>query len=210
MALPIAHAAAGYVVHRATRGGDPAGVPGGVGRSAADDWRRAALFMVLGNLPDFDFMVGFLLGRPGMFHRGVSHTVVAAVAFGIAAGLLQQWRGRERFRTAALAFGAAYFSHLVFDFLTIDHRPPFGGQFLWPFSAEYWTSPVTIFHEIIIDGRTRVDFLRTVIAWPIVGVLAREIVIAAMMVGAWHGWEAWRSRVTDRGLALGRSGEDLA
>jgi inner membrane protein len=210
MALPIAHAAAGYVVHRASRGDDPAGVPGGMRRSAADDWRRAALFMFLGNLPDFDFLLGFVFGRPGMFHRGVSHTVVAAVLFGVAVGFVQHWRGRERFRSAAIAFGAAYLSHLVLDFLTIDHRPPFGGQFLWPFSAEYWISPVTLFHEIIIDGRTRADFLRTVLAWPIVGVLAREVVIGAAMVGAWHGWETWRTRVADRGLALGRSREDLA
>jgi membrane-bound metal-dependent hydrolase YbcI (DUF457 family) len=209
MALPIAHAAAGYVVHRATRD-DPPGVPGGRRRVSADEWRRAALFMFLGNLPDFDFVIGFVLGQPGRFHRGLSHTLMAAIVFGAVVGLVQQWRGRDRFRTAAVAFGAAYLSHLVIDFFTIDHRPPYGGQFLWPFSAEYWIAPVTIFNEILIDGRTRADFLRTVLAWPIVGVLARELVIAAVMVGAWHAFEAWRARVSDRGLALGRRGEDLA
>jgi membrane-bound metal-dependent hydrolase YbcI (DUF457 family) len=209
MALPIAHAAAGYLVHRATRGEDP---PPGSGRrrSSWDDWRRAALFMFLGSLPDLDFLVGFVFGRPGMFHRGVSHTVLAAVVFGVAVGMVQHWRGRERFWSATVAFGGAYLSHLVVDFFTIDHRPPLGGQFLWPLSAEYFMAPVSVFGEILIDGRTRADFLRTVVAWPTIGVLARELVIGALMVGAWHGWEAWRARAFDRDLALGRREEDLA
>jgi membrane-bound metal-dependent hydrolase YbcI (DUF457 family) len=174
------------------------------------DWRRVAFFMFAGNLPDLDFLVGFVIGRPGMFHRGVSHTLVAAVAFGIAIGAFQQWRGRERFGPAALAFGAAYLSHLVVDFFTMDHRPPFGGQFLWPFSSEYYLSPIRIFGEILIDGRTRASFLESVFGWPTIGVLAREVVIAAVMIGTWHFGEVWHSRVADRGLALDSGGEDLA
>jgi len=188
MALPIAHATAGYLVHRVARG--PAG-----GSSSRDEWRRAAAFIVIGNLPDADFLVGFLLGQPGAFHRGVSHTVLAAVAFGIAAGVFVHWRWRECFGAAALAFGAAYLSHLVLDYLTIDTRPPAGVQLLWPFSSAYYMSPVTLFTEIWIDGKTRAGFLRTVLDWPTVRVLARELVISAGALGALYGFETWLSRV---------------
>ena len=176
MALPIAHAAAGYLVHRAERR-----LPGGA-RPAIGGWQRALAFAVIGNLPDLDFLGGFLVGRPGLLHRGSSHTVLAALIFGVAAGAFAQWRWRERFGPAALAFGAAYLSHLVLDYVTIDTRPPAGAQFLWPFSSAYFIAPVTIFTEIYIDGRTRVGFLRTVLAWPTVVVLAREIVIATVVV----------------------------
>lgn len=205
MALPIAHAAAGYLVHRAERR-----FPSG-GRPSIEGWRRTAVFMLIGNLPDMDFVVGFVIGRPGLLHRGVSHTVLAAVLFGVAAGAFMRWRWREGFGSAALVFGAAYLSHLVIDYFTIDTRPPAGAPFLWPCSSAYFLSPVTIFGEIYIDGRTRAGFLSTVLAWPTVVVLAREIVIAVMVVGAWLLVESWRSGSDPEPLlGLDRGEEDLA
>jgi membrane-bound metal-dependent hydrolase YbcI (DUF457 family) len=200
MALPIAHAAAGYLVHRASHG-----------RAAIGAWRRAAVFMFIGNLPDLDFLVGFVLGHPGMLHRGVSHTVLAAVGFGVAAGAFVHWRGHERFGPAALAFGAAYLSHIVLDYLTIDSRPPAGGQFLWPFSDAYVSAPVPFFTEIYIDGKTRAGFLRTVLSPPSVVVLGRELLIATVAIGAWNVVEWWRApAVPDREIALDGGEEDLA
>jgi len=202
MALPIAHAAAGYLVQRAARR-----LPG-EGRA----WRRAALFMFIGNLPDLDFIVGFVLGRPGMLHRGVSHTVLAALVFGIGAGACVWWWRRERFAPAALAFGAAYLSHLVLDWMTIDTLPPAGGQFLWPLSDAYYIAPVTIFTEIHIDGRTRASFLESVLAWPTVVVLARELAMVTVVLGVWHVREALRLRpaAEPTALVLDRREEDLA
>lgn len=198
MALPIAHAAAGYLVHRATFDGRPAN----------GAWQRAAVFMFIGNLPDLDFVIGFALGFPGMVHRGASHTVLAAVLFGIAVGAFARWRWNERFGPIALAFGAAYASHLIVDFLTIDSRPPAGAQFLWPFSDAYFGTTVPVFSEIYIDGRTREGFLRTVLAWPSVVVLLRELVMAGVAIGAWHAVEWGRARSGT--LALGEREEDLA
>ncbi len=169
--------------------------------------------MFIGILPDLDFLVGFVLGRPGMLHRGVSHTVLAAVVFGLVAGVFVWWRWRERFVPAAVAFGAAYASHLLLDWLTIDSRPPAGGQFLWPFSAVYYIAPITIFTEIHIDGRTRAGFLATVLAGPTLVVLGRELLIVGAVIGAWRllaGWRAARTDVAPPPLALDRREEDLA
>jgi inner membrane protein len=204
MALPIAHAAAGYLVQRAERR-----FSDGDRHPSRDGWRRVVLFMLIGNLPDFDFFIGFAAGFPGMCHRGFSHTVLAAVLFGIVAGAFARWRWQERFAPAAIAFGAAYASHLLLDWLTIDSREPFGAQFLWPFSSAYFSAPVTIFHEILIEGRTRASFMRTVFDWPTIGVLAREVVLALGATGAWHLLEAWRARPAGD-LALDGGEEDLA
>ena len=121
------------------------------------------------------------------------------------------WRWRERFGSAALVFGVAYLSHLVLDYFTIDTRPPAGAQFLWPYSSAYFLSPLALFGEISIDGRTRSGFLSTVLAWPTVVVLAREMGIAVVVVGLWLLVEAWRRRSGPaRLLVLGRGEEDLA
>jgi len=183
MALPIAHATAGYLVHRINRRG--AGFQG---------WQRALAFMAIGNLPDADFLFGFVLGHPGAFHRGISHTVLAAIVFGVVCGALSHWWWRDRWLPAALAFGAAYGSHLLVDALTVDARGEAGAQFFWPLSSAYYISPVTIFGEIIIDGRSRAGFLATVLALPTVGVLAREALIAAGVVLACNTVEAWQAR----------------
>jgi hypothetical protein len=203
LALPIAHATAGYLVHRAGRGVLPED------RSSLAGWRRAVVFVIVGKLPDMDFLVGFVIGRPGAFHRGISHTLLAAVVFAVAAGAVARWRDQQRFRPTALLFGAAYLSHLLLDYLTIDTQPPLGAQFLWPFSSAYCMSPVTIFTEMHIDGATRAGFVGTVVAWPSVVVLARELVLSSIALGTWFVAEAMQSR-----LAAGRrpliEEEDLA
>ncbi len=165
--------------------------------------------MVIGNLPDLDFLVGFVVGQPGLVHRGVSHTLLAAVVFGIAAGAVARRVRREPFVPAALVFGTAYASHLLVDWLTIDTRPPAGGQFLWPLSSAYYIAPITIFHEIHIDGLSRASFLHTVLAWPTILVLTREAVLVLGVVALWHLLEAGRARLVSL-PALERGREDLA
>jgi membrane-bound metal-dependent hydrolase YbcI (DUF457 family) len=169
MALPLAHAAAGYALHRLDRR-----------ETTFAGWRRAAVYIVLANLPDADFILGFLLGKPGVFHRGVSHTVLASVIVGaLGAWMARRWYG-DRFGGAWLAFSAVYGSHLLVDGLTIDERGPAGAQFLWPFTEAYYIAPVTVFHEIFIDGTTRLGFLTTVFAPENLPVLLREGCVAGL------------------------------
>lgn len=175
MALPIVHATAGYLVYRleARRDRRPA---------ARSGWPRAFAFMALANLPDADFVVGLVLGRPGDFHRGISHTVLAALVVGAALATLASWRRRERWWPAALTFAAVYGSHLVVDALTIDARGPAGARFFWPLSDAYFIFPFTSFGEILIDGGSRRGFLASIMRWPTVVVLAREAMVAAAAV----------------------------
>lgn len=201
-ALPIAHAAAGYLVLRTACRGSTCRASLGDDQPAVA-WRLIALFMFIGNLPDFDFLIGFVAGRPGLVHRGVSHTIGAAVAFGVFAGGVARSRWRAPFLPAALAFAAAYGSHLLLDWLTVDSRPPEGGQFLWPFSDAYYIAPIRIFGEIHVDGVTRTGFLGSVLAWPTVVALGRE---AALTVGAVL---LWKVVAVGRGHRRGTGAEDV-
>src|SRR5262245_9261126 len=130
MALCLAHATGGYLVYEAAR-------PSGPHRPGL-----LAAAVVLGNAPDFDFLPGVLIGHPGVFHRGVTHTLAAVVVVALVTGVVAWWRRDATLaRRAATFAGAAYGSHLVLDFFTVDVVPPHGAQFLWPFSSAYYLSP---------------------------------------------------------------------
>jgi membrane-bound metal-dependent hydrolase YbcI (DUF457 family) len=196
MALPIAHATAGYLLHRMDGR-----------RTRVGGWPRAFTYMAIGNLPDADFLIGFMTGEPGHYHRGFSHTILAAVLFGATAGALLAWRMRDRWISAAAMLATVYGSHLLLDALTIDERGPAGAQFFWPVSDAYYIFPFTLFTEIIIDGRSRLGFLRTVLDWPTLVVLAREVVLATIAVGTLAAVE----RLWADAVAVADAGEeDLA
>ncbi|HEY2387863.1 MAG TPA: metal-dependent hydrolase [Candidatus Binatia bacterium] len=186
MGLPIVHSTAGYLVQRLDRRRTPwAGTA------------RALAFMAIGNLPDVDFLVGFVAGRPGAFHRGISHTVLAALVFGLVAATVAWWRRWDDWRPAFLLCTAAYASHLLVDAFTIDQRGPAGAQFFWPLSDAYYISPLTIFGEILIDGRSRLGFVQSILAWPTVVVLTHEALWAGAAVATVRLSEWLRDRSGD-------------
>jgi membrane-bound metal-dependent hydrolase YbcI (DUF457 family) len=183
MALPIVHSTAGYLVHRLDRRRTPWAGPA-----------RALAFMAIGNLPDIDFLLGFVLGTPGAFHRGISHTVLAALVFAVLGATVAWWRRWDEWGPAFLLCFAGYASHLLVDAFTIDQRGPAGAQFFWPLSDAYYISPVTVFGEVIIDGRSRLGFVRSILAWPTVGVLAREALFALTALASVRLFEIVRGR----------------
>jgi inner membrane protein len=179
MALCLAHATGGYLVYEAAR-------PSGPHRPLL-----LAAAVVLGNAPDFDFLPGVLLGHPAAFHRGVTHTLAAVVVVAALVWLVARLRGEPGMARRAAGFaGAAYGSHLLLDFLTVDVVPPHGAQFLWPLSQAYYLSPVSLLHEIIIDPSGRGAFLASIFTEHTAGVWLSELGLLACAVAAVHGARA--------------------
>ena len=95
------------------------------------------VFALVAAAPDLDLLLG-----SGM-HRGPSHSLAAAALAGAAAWVWRARRiGRARF---ALAVAAAYATHTVADWLSVDTTPPMGLMALWPFTRDYYVAPVPIF-----------------------------------------------------------------
>lgn len=185
MALCLAHATGGYLVYEAAR-------PSGPHRPLL-----LAAAVVLGNAPDFDFLPGVLIGHPGVFHRGVTHTLAAVVAVTVVTWAVAWLRGRTALARRAAAFaGAAYGSHLLLDFLTVDVVPPAGARFLWPLSQAYYLSPVTLLHEIIIDPSGRTAFFASIFTAHTAGVWLSELGLLLCVVAAVHGARALHAVVT--------------
>lgn len=95
---------------------------------------RAVLFAAVACSPDIDLIVGT--------HSAQTHSVGAALIAVLA--LLALTRNTH----LAFAGGAAYASHLLFDWLGRDTSPPLGIMALWPFSSTYHMAPVPILEPV--------------------------------------------------------------
>jgi len=140
MASPIAHSLAGAAVYWASLKSP----------TPLDEWRQharpLALFAILANLPDLDFIPGWLLkGNPNAYHHGWTHSFV----FVTAAALLISWVIKFRATKAANRtwFLAATGSHLLIDYFTgpaLGRIASYGMPLLWPFSETRFSSPVSL------------------------------------------------------------------
>jgi len=136
MSTPLGHGIIGLALGRLGGGARP---------------RRTGLWLgfavIAAGAADLDFLPGILAGDANLYHQQASHSLLAAVVFGlVVAGVT--W-GRVS-RPAAVGTLAAliYASHLLLDCLTTDGRPPFGLPLLWPFSDTHFISPFTPFHGV--------------------------------------------------------------
>ncbi len=131
MPLPIAHGLLGASIVAAIHP-----------HPAHSRW-RVPLFVgaFLANCPDADFLlVGAFHDKS--WHRAFTHSLVFALVVGL---LMLAYFGRSRLREA-VAYGLAFASHGVLDFITTK----FGGgvKLLWPFSQERFKLGVIGLSEI--------------------------------------------------------------
>jgi inner membrane protein len=102
-------------------------------------WRWPVAFAAAGVAADLDLLVGL--------HSRYTHSVGAALL--VFAGAWLMLRGRVcRPAAASLALGLSYGSHVLLDWLATDTSPPIGIMALWPFSRDFYLSPVTVFMGI--------------------------------------------------------------
>jgi inner membrane protein len=134
MPSPVGHVLGGIAA------GLLAGAQGpGPTASGSRDQRRfqqLALFGLLGAAPDVDLLFGT--------HSTYTHSIGAVAVVGIIAWLAT---GRRRPRFACAA-AAAWGSHLLLDWLGADTTPPLGIMALWPVTADFYQSPVSVFQAI--------------------------------------------------------------
>jgi inner membrane protein len=184
MALCLAHATAGYLAYEALR-------PAGPHRP----WLLAGA-VVLANVPDLDFLPGLAVGDPDAYHRGVTHTLLAALVVAAGVGLVARWRRVPRAWWWAAFAAVAYGSHLLVDWMTVDVVPPHGIQLLWPFSDRWLHAPGSLLGEIVIDRSGRLAFVASLLTPAALLAWAREVAILIAAVALVH---LARALVTLRG-----------
>ncbi|HMP77053.1 MAG TPA: metal-dependent hydrolase [Kiritimatiellia bacterium] len=112
------------------------------------------LVLLAANAPDLDYLPGIAIGEINAFHHTYTHTLpfIALVAWLITVC----WRSRPaRAGWWLAAIGA---SHLVADLFAEDRSEPYGIMALWPFTSDYFISPVQPFWHL--RKREWIDFLQ--------------------------------------------------
>lgn len=173
MATPIGHSVAGYGFFLLTDKG-------------SERPRVLLLFLsfFFALLPDLDFLPGLFVGKPALYHHGLSHSVGAAVLAGLlGASLVTTLRreGRSFVGVFLLLFGA-YCSHLLLDIVGPDGRPPYGIPLLWPLSQEYFISPVPLLlsvHHAPTTDTSTVEWLTNIFSWHNLLAIGIEIVVVS-------------------------------
>jgi len=164
MATPIGHALAGVAVTAV------------LSRHTAGRLLLASVLMA--NVADLDFIPGILLGRPALYHHGLTHSLGAATLASVAGALVLARLGvapREGFAVCFLA----YASHLVLDFFAPDARPPSGIPIFWPLTETYFAAPVTLLPGVHHAARTDAS----VIEWVFGILVARNVGVIGIEVG---------------------------
>jgi membrane-bound metal-dependent hydrolase YbcI (DUF457 family) len=112
---PLTHAAVGLVAWKYF--------------SRRENLKALAAFLLVSCLPDLDFVLYYLLGRPRIFtHQLYSHNILFAIMSAIVFfPLLKSARERRGLVLIAL-------SHLVMDVFVVDDVPPIGFRPFWPVS----------------------------------------------------------------------------
>ncbi|MBI5588523.1 MAG: metal-dependent hydrolase [Deltaproteobacteria bacterium] len=165
MPLPIAHTLISTSVFVAYRGGF----------SLKDDWRWAALFAFAGLLPDIDFVTVPFLGFGA--HRGFTHSFLFAfLATALIYIFISIWRSKTTPRLWAFLFMAMAL-HPICDYFTYDYLVERGGvKLFYPFSNEYYESPLPIFMGI------ELRHLKTIFSLHTLAAVAYETVLSGALL----------------------------
>ena len=136
-------------------------------------WLGFCLFT--GIAPDLDILVGWALGDINGYHHLGSHSLFAAMLYGLLTWLaipLFPPGLPDRMRWARAGF-VIYCGHILLDLVTFDGSEPVGMQLMWPFSDAFHIAHFTIFppfrHDtvggdmlLMIDSMTGPENLHTV------------------------------------------------
>ena len=118
-------------------------------RKRFSNWMVLALLLFMANLPDLDFLLGFIKGNPNAYHHQFMHSLIFVVAVAlIIAFAFNKLLTQGRYFLSFIWLCIPGFTHLFLDALSRDTSAPYGMQLLWPFSKEYFMFPFTIFADI--------------------------------------------------------------
>lgn len=138
-------------------------------------FKSMLIAIILANLADLDFVSGFFVGNPNRFHHGITHSLGATVLVGVLFALY--FYIKENRFLAPFAFSSLlYFSHVLFDFFSMDTSLPRGVPIFWPFTGEHYMSPVSVFSDVHKDS-TSTTFVQSLFVSHNAWTILRETII---------------------------------
>ncbi|HHL72187.1 MAG TPA: metal-dependent hydrolase [Bacteroidetes bacterium] len=167
MPLPVGHSLAGLGLLQLT----------GL-RFFQHRWQDAFFFVFAANLADLDYLPGFLLGNPNLYHQGMSHSLAAALFFGVFCALFFSRKHGGNFTAYATICALVYASHMLLDVFNNDLRAPYGVPLFWPLTEERFISPHWLFASVHKSSESA-QFFQSVLSAHNFFVALREVVVMA-------------------------------
>ena len=187
MPLPVLHSFAGYSIYRAFHTD---------GKRLS--WRLAFLSIFLANLADFDFLPGLFTDVVGKYHRGITHSVGAALICAFLITFVAWSAKRISFwRNFFLCF-FAYLSHVVLDFFTLEGS---WMPILWPLSSARFNPPFVFFGGVadgVNSSAGRGIFFTSLVSQATVTRLIFETSVVAFILLSVKGASVLRNRFPTR------------
>lgn len=129
MSSPIGHSLAGYTVYE-IEGGN------------RNKFWQIILYAFIANAPDLDVLPGLLIGKPNIYHHGISHSIGVGIIFSLLLASALSFGKPHLLPKLFILYFILYGSHLLLDFFSYDGRPPIGIPVFWPVTSKYYISPV--------------------------------------------------------------------
>jgi inner membrane protein len=161
MPSPVGHSLAALIIYRTTNR-----------FVGCRSWQLISLYVLAANAPDLDFIPGLIVGDLSRFHHGPSHSIGAAVLF----GLITAFFVPKPLYGFLVAF-SLYFSHVVLDYCIQDPSPPQGVPLLWPISSEYYMAPFAFFPRFDYAPRPGESLVSAVLTFHNLAVMLTEFII---------------------------------
>lgn len=176
MSSTIGHALCGAACLMVARGTQP-------DAACFRGWKPLAGFVMLANLPDLDFLAGFIFaGDVHAFHSGLSHSLFAALVATLIIGLFLPQGQR---RGVLLWVAIAITSHIVIDLFSgprLGLQQSYGAPLFWPFDGDRVRMPVSLFFGVNHGDWDALASLRNV------GVVFSEVLVFGSICWVLRGW----------------------
>jgi inner membrane protein len=170
MPSPLAHSVSGYVFSKLWF--KKRGLL--ISRKTMNFWLAYTVFIA--NAPDLDFAMQ--LFSDDKIHRGFTHSVTAALAVSLFAGLIGLLFWKPRWKFLLLLTFMIYGLHLALDAFTAGGV---GMKLLWPFTEEYYQFPFPLFPPVH-HSRGLVDFSHLIF-------LSYELVYSFLLLWGLRKWQ---------------------
>lgn len=140
MPSPIAHAAMGYLIYRASR----SRLPEEASRYVGPLPQLLVASVGLSLLPDVDSVIGVRAGDLGRFHNNLMNSMVTGLAVAVGVGAVAWLMKRSGFRRWFAIALVSYELHVLMDYFTLGR----GVMLAWPFLHDRFESPVKLFYGL--------------------------------------------------------------
>jgi len=146
---PIGHSLAGYAVYKFS-----------AASTNRNRLRLASLCIFMAAAPDLDFLPGILIGRPELYHHGITHSLGFALMASMVIAELLSIRMKPFSLIFSLCF-ISYLSHVVIDFFgpSTPYRHPPRIPMFRLIIRENFISPVQLFLGVHHTGSPSASIL---------------------------------------------------